>query len=78
MLKGSHVSQNISGGTFRSSKITRKIRYERCDDQGIVLSNICFNSAFSGANFITGVSTNGLVAWKDIKGRCLKELIGGE
>ena len=78
VLKGSRVSKNVSSGTFRSSKSIMKIRNERCDEQGIVLNDVCFNSASSAANFITGVSTNGLIAWKDINGRCLKELIGGE
>lgn len=78
VLKGSRVSKSISRGTFRSAKAIIKIRNERCDEQGIVLSDVCFNSASSAANFITGVSTNGLIAWKDINGRCLKELIGGE
>lgn len=78
VLKGSQVSKNISEGTFRSSKTILKHRLEVCDDQGIVIDDICFNSASSAANFITGVSTNGLVTWKNKDGRCLKELIGGE
>lgn len=78
VFNGSQVSKNISEGTFRSSKNILKHRLEVCDDQERVIKDICFNSASSAVNFITGVSTNGLVTWKNIDGRCLKELIGGE
>ena len=32
----------------------------------------------TAANFVTGVSTNGLIAWKDIEGNTLKSLLSEE
>ena len=34
-----------------------------------------FRSPSTAANFVTGNSTNGLLAWKDENGRTLKEIL---
>lgn len=46
------------------------------NDGGIVLKDVYFKSASTAAQFITGNSTNGLRAWKDIESkRPIKEFV---
>lgn len=74
VLKGSRVSESISyTQKFRSATTIEKDRTKVVKD-GIVVEDISFNSASTAANFVTGSSTNGLIAWKDDKGRTLKEI----
>ena len=75
VLKGSTVSADIAyTGMFRGAKTIEKHRaavVRNC----VVTENITFKSSSTAANFVTGSSTNGLVAWKDKDGRTLKEII---
>jgi hypothetical protein len=73
--KGSIVSPDVhTTGKFRSANSVRKYRELYCD--GIVTKeDVVFKSASTAANFVTGRSTNGLIAWKDKDGRILKSLI---
>ena len=75
VLKGSVLSENVTvTPTFRGGD---KIKMYR---DGIVKNNILqkdieFKSASTAANFVTGSSTNGTIAWKNVDGLKLKELI---
>jgi hypothetical protein len=42
---------------------------------GKVIKDVCFKSASTAANFVTGSSTNGMLAWKDKDGNNLKEIL---
>lgn len=76
--KGSILSKDVvHTGTFRSARSVEKKR------QGIVENNVLrtdvtFNSPSTAANFVTGASTNGLLAWKNAEGMSLKELKNAE
>ncbi len=73
VLSGSKVSNSISNGSFRSARSVDKYRREVCTEEGIVYKDILFKSPSSAANFVTGSSTNGMLAWKDETGNSLKE-----
>ena len=76
--KGSIISDTIAASTtFRA---TKRIENQR---KGVVKNNkiiedVIFKSSSTAANFVTGRSTNGLVAWKDENGVKLKELLSNE
>lgn len=74
--KGSRVSPKVSHAySFRAADSIEKLRKEYVKN-GIVQEDIAFKSASTAANFVTGSSTNGLLAWKDSSKRCLKSLEG--
>ena len=76
--KGSVVSDDVhADGKFRSAKSVIRYRESYCDGN-IVEKDAIFKSASTAANFVTGCSTNGLVAWKDSNGRTLREIVAEE
>ena len=75
VLKGSKVSNSITmDKKFRSAGSIEKARSNGVVVDCIVTENVVFKSASTAANFVTGTSTNGKIAWKDEKGKSLKEL----
>ena len=75
VLKGSVVSKEVSKSPkFRSAKSIGKYRDGNVVEQ-IVQSNITFRSASTAANFVTGTSTNGCLAWKDKDGNSFKKYL---
>jgi len=74
VFKGSRVSDSISyTEKFRGAGTIEKNRTKTVKDS-VVVEDISFKSASTAANFVTGSSTNGLIAWKDDNGRNLKEI----
>lgn len=59
---------------FRGAKTIEKNR-EGNIENGTLVRDICFKSASTAANFVTGSSTNGLTAWKTAEGKQIRELI---
>ena len=75
VLKGSIVSETIAHtAKFRGTKAIEKYRNGTVSD-GVVIRNTVFRSASTAANYVTGTSTNGLVAWKNSDGITLKALL---
>ncbi len=75
LLKGSKVSEHVScSPKFRSSDSIIKARSNGVVENGVLTQDVTFNSASTAANFVTGTSTNGKLAWKDSRGIMLKEL----
>ena len=75
VLKGSTVCERIAySDKFRGANTVEKYRNEVVKDC-VVKSDITFKSASTAANFVTGSSTNGLVAWKDANGKKLKDAL---
>ena len=75
VLKGSIVSENIANSAkFRGATSIKKVREQVVKDHKVV-ENVKFKSASTAANFVTGASTNGLIAWKDKDGRNIKEIL---
>lgn len=76
ILKGSTVSKNVSNSDqFRSRNTIIKTRQKYVVD-GVVMDDVIFNSLSSAANFITGTSTNGFLAWKNNEGESYRSLQG--
>lgn len=75
VLKGSVLSASVAHTEkFRGAKSIEKSR------DGVLKGNVLqvdvpFKSASTSANFVTGSSTNGLTAWKDQRGKTVKEII---
>lgn len=75
VLKGSKVSNSITmDKRFRSAGSIKKARANGVVVDCIVKENVVFKSASTAANFVTGTSTNGKIAWKDENGKTLKEI----
>ncbi len=75
VLKGSIISSSIAGGMFRSAKSVAKQRQNCAIKDRKLTDDIKFKSASAAANFVTGRSTNGMIAWKTDSGITLKELL---
>lgn len=73
--KGSTVTPDVhTEGKFRSANSVLKYREMYCKG-GVTTTDVVFKSASTAANFITGRSTNGLLAWKDKKGKTLRAIM---
>ena len=73
--KGSMLSADISTAEkFRGAKSVGKNR-EGIVDKCILQKDVEFKSPSTAANFVTGISTNGLVAWKTKDGKTLKDAL---
>lgn len=75
VLKSSIVSDVVSHSEkFRGSKTVEKLRKEYVVNRE-VKKDVLFKSSSSAANFVTGTSTNGFIAWKDKDGNTFKECV---
>lgn len=75
VLKGSILSETVvSTGSFRGTRAILKAR-EGCVKDNILLEDKTFSSSSTAANFVKGVSSNGLICWKDENGRTLKDIL---
>lgn len=70
VLKGSKVSTDIAD--FRGANSILKHRKDTVVDS-VTIIDVTFKSASTAANFVTGRSTNGLIAWKTEDGKTLKD-----
>ena len=76
--KGSIVSEKIAySEKFRGAYSIAKHR-EGVVEESKVIKDVKFKSASTAANFVTGASTNGLVAWKNENGESLKAILSKE
>lgn len=73
--KGSIVAPDVhTDGKFRSANSVIKNRELYCN--GVkAKQDVVFKSASTAANFVTGRSTNGLIAWKNSDGITLRSLL---
>ena len=75
VLKGSKISSSIANSEkFKGANTIEKNRNLYATN-GIVKEDTTFKSASTAANFVTGCSTNGLVAWKTEDGTSIKKYI---
>ncbi len=70
VLKGSRVATEVR--EFRGASKVVKL-WSEYTKNGIVTKDVSFTSSSTAANFVTGVNTNGLLAWKTEDGLTLKE-----
>lgn len=75
VLKGSVLSDSVAHTEkFRGTKSIEKSR-EGVLKGNVLQKDVAFKSASTAANFVTGSSTNGLIAWKNKGGKTIKEII---
>lgn len=73
--KGSSVSKKISESkTFRGCSTIISLR-KKYVENGVLIEDLAFNSPSTAANFVTGVSSNGMRVWKNEKGVELKKCL---
>ena len=75
VLKGSKINLAV-----KYPQLPKYILNQRNDDNlvsstGIVLRDVTFNSPTAAAQFVTGRSTNGYIAWRPNNNMSLKEYI---
>ena len=71
---GSIVSDSISySEKFKGAKTIERLRAQYVSDRK-VKEDVLFKSPSTAANFITGRSTNGFIAWRSEDGRTLKDI----
>ena len=77
VLKGSILSKKIAHSEkFRGAKSIEKSRNGNVK-QNKLINDITFKSSSTAANFVTGASTNGLIAWTDETGKSFKDILIG-
>lgn len=76
VLKGSKIQMDFAEH-IRGGRLAKKFREnsEYVDTNGIVIKDCEFSSASTAAQFVSGRSTNGLVAWKVEKKTSLKDYL---
>lgn len=76
VLKGSKIQMDFAEH-IRGGRLAKKFREnnEYVDGNGVVIKDCEFNSASTAAQFVSGRSTNGLVAWKVEKKTSLKDYL---
>lgn len=75
VYKGAKVSNGVSSSeTFKAGEKIIELR-KKYIVNGVLVQNIEFLSASTAANFITGCSTNGMLAWKNKDGVNLKTIL---
>lgn len=73
--KGSKVSSDVGQSEkFRGGKSVLKSREKYVRDR-IVTEDVMFNSPSTAANFISGRSSNGMIAWKNSEGVKLGDIL---
>ena len=75
VLKDSILSETIAySEKFRGAKSIEKSR-DGVVDGNKLIKDMKFKSPSTAANFVTGASTNGLIAWKNEQGKTLKSIM---
>lgn len=79
LKKGSIISDSVTySATFRAADRIKHQRKGVINNNNKTIKDLTFKSSSTAANFVTGRSTNGLIAWKDENGKKLKELLKDE
>lgn len=79
VFKGTKINPSISAtATFKGLKVVLNIRNDESivSKQGIVKRDCSFSSPSTAAQFVTGRSVNGYVAWRTVEETNLKRYLG--
>lgn len=75
VLKNSIVSKEIAHSEkFKGANTIEKMRKDKIVNNSLK-DDMAFKSLSTAANFVTGRSTNGLIAWKTEDGTKIKDII---
>lgn len=76
VLKGSRINNKPSIGYKPRKKIEILINdRSKVDEEGNVLKDIIFNSLSTAATFVTGRSANGMIVWKTLDGKNVRDTL---
>lgn len=74
--KGGHIQMDFADHIRGGNKAKSFREDKTCvDEEGTILKDCVFSSASTAAQFVTGRSTNGLIAWKVDTKKTLKDYI---
>lgn len=79
VLKGSVINTAFSTSEkFKGSDLVLSIRNNHAivDEKGVVLKDCTFSSPSTAAQFVTGRSSNGYIAWRVDESTNLKRFLG--
>ena len=73
VLKSSKINR-LNTPRFNPPKLVAELRADNSlfDAEGVLLSDIQFNSLSTAATFVTGRTANGMIVWKTQDGRYVK------
>lgn len=77
VLQGSKIALELSFNAITAKALQARKDTDIVDANGNVLIDVCFPSASTAAQFVTGRSSNGLIAWRPNDKLNLKEFIKG-
>ena len=75
VLKGSRVNRNDSYQRMASEAVNARRDKNIVGESGEVLKDVSFNSPSTAAQFVTGRSSNGYIAWRPDDRMSLKEYL---
>ena len=68
--KGSFIDPNIS----KQPGVKKLRQVSKIDDNGVLQEDVLFKSPSYAAGFVLGRHANGLIEWKDVNGKTLKDM----
>ncbi len=77
VLKGAKLSSDIREYKNGATHWVSKMRIDNVENN-ILIKDLRFKTPSTASNFITGRSTNGLIAWKNEEGKTIKEIFFDE
>lgn len=77
VLKGSKINKASTYNRMAADAVDSRNDTTIVDDRGIVLKDVSFNSPSTAAQFVTGRSSNGYIAWRPDDKMSLKEYLKG-
>ena len=79
VLKGSQINR-INAPGFKPKKLVADLRADNSlfDAEGILISDIQFNSLSTAATFVTGRIANGMIVWKTQDSKYIRYSLEGE
>ena len=75
VLSGSRINQTDSFPQMAESLKDMRCDPQIVDDKGVLIKDVSFNSPSTAAQFVTGRSVNGYIAWRPDDKMSLKEYI---
>ena len=74
ILRGSKISEECAKSAPNWVRELRKKNAQFIQSDGVISKDLLFNSPSAAASFVSGGSSNGLIAWKTEDGKTLKDL----
>lgn len=76
VLAGSRINTIVTYNKIPSDVLEKRTDKNIVDENGVVKQNVVFASVSAAAQFVTGRSSNGYIAWRPDNKMSLKEYLG--